>query len=176
MIARAPAANDTRGANPGHQPGRSLAVSNSIECRKSCSSTSAQPGHSTAIDSLDRWASTGVAHARRGGQREVDLVPGEDVAADHVDALADGVPVAEQRHEARGRSRCECISVHSEVPSPCTTTGRPARIRSIAVQPASTGTTVRVVGVERPHDRQREAAVPVGVGQQHSSQAILSRA
>ena len=50
-------------------------------------------------------------------------------------------PLPSSGTSARPKSLA-CISVHSEVPSPCTTTGRPARIRSMAVQPASTGTTV----------------------------------
>ncbi len=36
-----------------------------------------------------------------------------------------------------------CVSVQRDVPSPCTTIGLPCRIRSIAVQPASSGMSVR---------------------------------
>ena len=36
-----------------------------------------------------------------------------------------------------------CVSVHSEVPSPWTTTGLPARIRATSVQPPDVGSSVR---------------------------------
>ena len=53
------------------------------------------------------------------------------------------------------------VRVHSEVPSPCTTTSSPARIRSTMRPAAVQGDQGLVVGVGRPDDRRREALVAV---------------
>jgi hypothetical protein len=57
-----------------------------------------------------------------------------------------------------------CVSVHSEVPSPCTTTFFSWRMRWIRVQPVP-GHRGAVIGVGRPDDHCRKAFLAIGMDQ-----------
>ena len=164
MISRAPASNGVVATQPGTSD-LILALSKITECALSPSRPGPQSGSSRAIASLvdvhDLRLDPECAPEQPG-----DLVPGERLVAGDVHGLPDRVRVAEAGRRSAGAKSRAWVSVHRLVPSPWMTTGAPRRIRSSCGPAALERDGCRVVGVRRPHDRDREAVRAVG-GDEH---------
>ena len=140
-------------------------------CRRPSSAPCRRAGRRPTRGRRPRWRRTARARAvpctpapRPGCVG--DLVPGQHVVGGDVE---DASPIARGWPSSGTKPRAKSawwVSVHSEVPSPCTTTwlalAHPGEGRPAAVERHERP----VVGVRRPHDRRREAVVAVGADEQ----------
>ena len=138
-ISLAPCSNGITARQPGTML-RSLALSNTIECALSPSSPAPQSGSAAAIASDGTCTRRGVTPRAAASDPAIwfQLSTSSEVMWMASPSVR-GCPSSGTN--ARAKSSW-WVSVHSEVPSPCTMTGLPAHIRPSTVHPPSNGTDV----------------------------------